>query len=619
VTEVTVNQDTDVIIVQEDNTDAIVVILDNETEIIQTLEQGPPGPPGPNGPPGPDGRPSTVPGPQGPPGPNGPPGPTGPSGGTFPDAVSDGNIYGRKNAAWAVVTGGGGGGATILVSDTAPIGAADNTLWYESDTGVQYIRYNDGDSAQWVMAGTGQPGPQGIQGAQGPPGPSGVQGQPGSPSVVPGPPGPPGSKGDKGDAGPTGAASTVPGPQGPAGAQGSDGPQGNTGLQGSAGPQGPQGIVGPQGPKGDTGPQGATGASGSGSGDVAGPTGAVDGRIATFSGTTGKIIQDGGKLIADLQPADAELTALAGLVSAADQLPYFTGSGTASLTTLTSYSRSLLGDADAANARSTLGLTSAATATASPLTKTDDANVTLTLGGGAATALLASTNITAGWSGSLSTARGGLGANASTQSGVPLFATGAVAFTATTGTGNIVRATALDAKEDISNKGTANGYAPLDATSKVSATYLPAYVDDVLEFASLAAFPVTGTAGIIYVALDTNKVYRWSGSTYTEISPSPGTTDAVPEGATNKYYTDERVDDRAAALIKNGTGITWAYDDAAGTLTPTVTVSATPVYVQDTAPAGAPDNSLWFESDTGIIYVRYNDGDSSQWVQNRQS
>jgi hypothetical protein len=27
-----------------------------------------------------------------------------------------------------------------------------------------------------------------------------------------------------------------------------------------------------------------------------------------------------------------------------------------------------------------------------------------------------------------------------------------------------------------------------------------------------------------------------------------------------------------------------------------------------------PDNSLWWESDTGVLYVRYNDGDSTQWV-----
>jgi len=37
------------------------------------------------------------------------------------------------------------------------------------------------------------------------------------------------------------------------------------------------------------------------------------------------------------------------------------------------------------------------------------------------------------------------------------------------------------------------------------------------------------------------------------------------------------------------------------------------IYVSDTPPP-APVNSLWWESDTGIMYVRYNDGSSTQWV-----
>ena len=40
---------------------------------------------------------------------------------------------------------------------------------------------------------------------------------------------------------------------------------------------------------------------------------------------------------------------------------------------------------------------------------------------------------------------------------------------------------------------------------------------DVLEFANLAAFPATGETGKIYVALDTNFTYRWSGSAYVQI------------------------------------------------------------------------------------------------------
>lgn len=55
---------------------------------------------------------------------------------------------------------------------------------------------------------------------------------------------------------------------------------------------------------------------------------------------------------------------------------------------------------------------------------------------------------------------------------------------------------------------------------KVPASQLPSYVDDVLEYANTAAFPATGEAGKIYVAMDTNKVYRWSGSAYVEISAS---------------------------------------------------------------------------------------------------
>ena len=51
----------------------------------------------------------------------------------------------------------------------------------------------------------------------------------------------------------------------------------------------------------------------------------------------------------------------------------------------------------------------------------------------------------------------------------------------------------------------------------VPANQLPSYVDDVLEFANLASFPVTGESGKVYVAIDTKKTYRWSGSTYVQI------------------------------------------------------------------------------------------------------
>jgi hypothetical protein len=63
------------------------------------------------------------------------------------------------------------------------------------------------------------------------------------------------------------------------------------------------------------------------------------------------------------------------------------------------------------------------------------------------------------------------------------------------------------------------------------------------------------------------------GNTLTPaVSLSPFSTTNLAEGS-NLYHTPERVDDRVAALILNGTGIAWTYDDVGNTLTGNVSVT----------------------------------------------
>lgn len=85
--------------------------------------------------------------------------------------------------------------------------------------------------------------------------------------------------------------------------------------------------------------------------------------IIDFAGT----LRNGGSNVlkatdigSTVQAYDADLAAIAGLTSAADRLPYFTGSGTASLATFTAAGRALLDDANAAAQLVTLGLTATA-------------------------------------------------------------------------------------------------------------------------------------------------------------------------------------------------------------------------------------------------------------------
>ena len=92
-----------------------------------------------------------------------------------------------------------------------------------------------------------------------------------------------------------------------------------------------------------------------------------------------------------------------------------------------------------------------------------------------------------------------------------------------------------DAQVKRSEMGVANGVALLDSEGKISSSYLPSYVSDIITVNSYPDLPTTGEEDKIYVTKDTNLTYRWSGTAYVEISPSI----ALGETSTTAYAGDK--------------------------------------------------------------------------------
>lgn len=99
-----------------------------------------------------------------------------------------------------------------------------------------------------------------------------------------------------------------------------------------------------------------------------------------------------------------------------------------------------------------------------------------------------------------------------------------------------------------SKVGAANGIATLDADGKVPSSQLPSYVDDVLEYSAKTSFPSKGETGKIYVNTADNKTYRWSGTTYVEISASL----ALGETSSTAYAGDKGAANASAISTHTG-------------------------------------------------------------------
>ena len=126
-----------------------------------------------------------------------------------------------------------------------------------------------------------------------------------------------------------------------------------------------------------------------------------------------------------------------------------------------------------------------------------------------------------------------------------------------------------------SSKGAANGVAELDANGLVPTSQLPSFVDDVLEYSSKSAFPATGETGKIYVALDTNLTYRWSGTAYVEISPSLAlgeTSSTAYRGDRGKIAYDHSQSTHART---DATAVSFTRNLTSGTKIGTITINGT--------------------------------------------
>lgn len=114
--------------------------------------------------------------------------------------------------------------------------------------------------------------------------------------------------------------------------------------------------------------------------------------------------------------------------------------------------------------------------------------------------------------------------------------------------------------------GQANGVVGLNEVGEVPEEQLPQYVVDVVEVADFDSLPVEGISSRFYITVDDNRLFRWTGSAYVEITPIPGDTDELDEGENNLYFTTSR---QREALDVTGDLV---YDSATGELSLEATV-----------------------------------------------
>ena len=136
---------------------------------------------------------------------------------------------------------------------------------------------------------------------------------------------------------------------------------------------------------------------------------------------------------------------------------------------------------------------------------------------------------------------------------------------------------------------------------KVPSYQLPSYVDDVIEVANYAALPVVGESGKIYVTIDNNHIFRWTGSTYVEITDNTAVWGAIT--GTLSSQTD----------LQNALNTKVPYTGATGNVNLGEYGLTSGYYQFDTTPTGTPTSlgTMYWDSFYRTVSLIDGDGDTT--------
>jgi hypothetical protein len=101
---------------------------------------------------------------------------------------------------------------------------------------------------------------------------------------------------------------------------------------------------------------------------------------------------------------------------------------------------------------------------------------------------------------------------------------------------------------------------------KVPSSQLPSYVDDVIEVANYAALPATGETGKIYITIDTEYIYRWSGSAYIRIVDEAAAWGTITGTLSNQTDLQNALNSKEDDIAAGTTAQYWRGDKSWQTL-----------------------------------------------------